>query len=106
MALIDDVQNLVLFSFSLTPERKNEIIARLPELSEEQLTQLKGVFEEEEKRKNAIIQKAVKKNPELASKIEFMVKNNMQELYDQLESAEKPLEEAQLDEILGKLDNT
>ena len=106
MALVDDVQNLVLFSFSLSPERKEEILAALPNLGEDKLNALKELFEEEEKKKNEIIKGAVERNPELASKIEKIVKENVGMVYQEVEKGEGAIEEKEMESLLGELDKT
>jgi hypothetical protein len=103
MALIDEVQNLVLFSFSLTKEHKEELLRALPSLAEAKLTALKDVFEEEEKRKNEIIRGAVERNPKLAQKIEKIVKENVQTMYKEVEKGQETVEEKEMETLLTKL---
>lgn len=103
MALIDDVQNLVLFSFSLSPERKEEVSQILPNLAEDKLKALKKLFEDEEKKKNEIIKGAVEKNPELASKIEKIVKEGVGTMYQKVEKGEERVDEKEMESLLGNL---
>jgi hypothetical protein len=104
MALIDDVQNLVLFSFSLSPERKDEVIRALPNLAEDKLNELKTLFEEEEKRKNEIIKDAVEKNPALAEKIEKIMREGVGNMYKEVEKSEEGVEEKEMESLLTDLD--
>ena len=106
MALIDDVQNLVLFSFSLSPERKEEVIKILPNLAEDKLKALKELFEDEEKKKNEIIKSAVERSPELAQKIEKIVKENVNTMYQKVEKGEEKVDEKEMETLLGELDKT
>ncbi len=103
MALIDEVQNLVLFSFSLSKEHKEQVLRALPSLPEAKLTELKGVFEEEEKRKNEIIKGAVERNPELAEKIEKIVKTSVRTMYKEVEKGQGTVEEKEMESLLTKL---
>jgi hypothetical protein len=104
MALIDDVKNMVLFSFSLDPERKEKLVAALPSLNEEQLTQLKRIFTDEESKKNEIIAKAVENDPTLAEKIERIVRDGVGHMYKDIEKSESPLEDKEAESILKKLE--
>ncbi len=103
MALIDDVQNLVLFSFSLSPERKEEVIKILPNLAEDKLKALKELFEDEEKKKNEIIKSAVERSPELAQKIEKIVKENVNTMYQKVEKGEEKVDEKEMESLLKEL---
>lgn len=106
MALIDEVQNLVLFSFSLPKEHKEQVLSALPSLPEGKLQALRDIFEEEEKRKNEIIRGAVERNPELAQKIEKIVKENVQTMYKEVEKGQETVEEKEMETLLTKLGGT
>lgn len=101
--LLGQVRDLILFSFSLTPMRKKELVGMLPNLNDAQLNALKEVFEEEDRRKNEIIAQAVEQNPGLAPKIEAIIRDNTTQMYHEIEQHEKPLEESQMANILKSL---
>ena len=99
----DNVKQLILLSFSLTPETKKLLIEKLPELSEEQITAIKGVLEQEEQKKDEILKQAIERNPEIAKKIEYIIRSNVEKMYKNVESADRAKEKEGLDDILSKM---
>lgn len=94
------IKHQIMMSIGLEYEEKGELIQKLPTLSETQLKQLKEVFEEEEKKKEEILQDLFTKNPELYPEFEKFSKDHVNSIYHDVENEELVQEEKRMEEIL------
>ena len=98
--LVKQVQQLIMLSIGLKFEEKDALIKKLPSLNDSQLTQLRGVFEEENTRKEEMLSDFFSKNPELYPEFERFSKDHVNAIYRDVEDGEKPNEASRMEELL------
>ncbi|HEC20909.1 MAG TPA: hypothetical protein ENI70_00140 [Candidatus Peregrinibacteria bacterium] len=104
--LTQKVTDLINLSISLDEAKKKETLALIPRMNEEQLNALVQLFEEEQKRKDELLQKALEKNPGLIEKLDKFAHENISAMYQEIEEKEKPLAEKELDRLIKELAKT
>ncbi|MDP3975357.1 MAG: hypothetical protein Q8P95_00395 [bacterium] len=95
-----EIKQMAMLSIGLKVEEKDQLIRTLPGLSDEQLSQLKSVFEQENQRKEKILSDFFSKNPQLFPEFERLTSQQVNSIYLEAETEEKAREEQRMQALL------
>ncbi len=88
-----------MLSIGLKFEEKNQLLGKVAAMSEEQLTELKGIFEAEKQRKDEIMQDFFSKNPELFPEYERLAQGRVNKIYSEVEAGEQEWVDSRMAEL-------
>lgn len=94
------VRQQIMLSIGLKFEEKEKLLNKLPTLTEEQLNQLKKVFDDESQRKEQMLGDFFAKNPQLFPEFERFSQNHVNHIYQDVEEGEKSAEVKRSEELL------
>lgn len=89
-----------MLSIGLKFEEKDQLIRRLPSLTDQQIQELHDVFNEETKRKQDMLTAFFNDHPELYPEFERFSKDHVSSIYRNVEEKEKGGEENRMQELL------
>ena len=95
-----DVKQQIMLSIGLKFEEKDKLLSKLPSLSQDQLQQLKNVFDQESQRKEQMLGDFFAKNPKLFPDFERFSQKHVGSIYHAVENEEKSAEEKRAEELL------
>lgn len=94
------VKQQIMLSIGLKFEEKDQLLNKLPSLSEDQLSQLKNVFDQEQQRKEQMLSDFFAKNPKLFPDFERFSQKHVGSIYHAVETEEKSAEDKRAEELL------
>lgn len=94
------VKQQIMLSIGLKFEEKDQLLNKLPSLSDEQLSQLKNVFDQEQQRKEKMLSDFFAKNPKLFPDFERFSQKHVGTIYHAVENEEKSAENKRAEELL------
>lgn len=98
--LMKQLQQLITLSIGLKFEEKDQLMGKLPALSDAQLQQLIQVFEQEKTRKEQLLSEFFSKNPQLYHQFERFSQEHVNEIYEKVEDEEQGQEQADMEALL------
>ena len=90
----------IMLSIGLKFEEKDQLLSKLPSLSEDKLSQLNNVFDQEQQRKEKMLSDFFARNPKLFPDFERFSKKHVGAIYLAVENEEKVTEEKRAEELL------
>ena len=94
------VKQQILLSIALPFEKKGDLIKKLPSLNEHQLSQLKKVFDDENKKKEQLLTDFFDKNPQLFPEYQHFAQKHVNGIYHEVEEGEQSAEQRRQQELL------
>ncbi len=97
--LLNQVKQLIMLSIGLKFAEKNELLGKLGTMNDEQLNELKGIFEAEKSRKDHIMKDFFAKHPELFPEYERLAQGRVNKIYSEVEAGEQEWVDSRMAEL-------